>query len=147
VTFRLDGEQYIVVTALDAVWAFKIRGSIAPAPAPPSVPTVTGFVGVIEDTGEVSLGSAFSDLGLMGGARVESDPYGVEPQRIRIQAGEAVTFTNKTSMTHHPKALDGSWDAGEIKPGESKAMSMPRRGVTVYVCVEHPWTFGEITVE
>ena len=147
VSFSLDGEQYIAVAAQDAVWAFKIGGKIAPAPAPPAVPTVTGFVGVIEDTDKVSLGSTFSDLGLMGGARVESDPYGLEPQRIRIQAGTAVTFTNKTPMTHHPKALDGSWDAGEIKPGESKAVAMPKRGVSVYVCAEHPWTFGEITVE
>jgi quinohemoprotein ethanol dehydrogenase len=145
-SYRLDGEQYIAVTAQDAIWAFKMGGSIAPAPAAPAVPTVTGFVGVIEDTGEVALGSTFSDLGLMG-QRVEVDPYGLEPQRIRIRAGTAVTFTNKTLMPHHPKALDGTWDAGEIEPGESKSVQMPRRGVTVYVCADHPWTYGEITVE
>lgn len=146
VSYQLDGEQYIAVAALNAIWAFKVGGSIAPLPAPPAAPTVTGFVGLIEDVNEVTLGSTISDLGLMG-PRSMPDPYGLDPQRIRIQAGGTVTFTNKTDMAHHPKAVDGSWDAGEIEPGRSTKVKLPNRGVTVYICADHPWTFGEITVE
>jgi plastocyanin len=123
-----------------------VGGSIAPLPAPPAAPTVTGFVGLIEDVNEVSLGSTISDLGLMG-SRTVPDPYGLDPQRVRIQAGGTVTFTNKTDMAHHPKALDGSWDAGEITPGQSTMVKLPKPGVSVYICADHPWTFGEITVE
>jgi plastocyanin len=81
------------------------------------------------------------------GPRVQPDPYGLDPQRIRILAGGTVTFTNKTDIAHHPIATDASWDAGEIKPGESRAVKLPQRGVSVYICADHPWTFGEITVD
>jgi alcohol dehydrogenase (cytochrome c) len=146
VSYELDGEQYIAVAALNSIWAFKLGGTVAPLPAQPAPPTVTGFVGLIEDTNTVTLGSTISDPGLMG-PREEPDPYGLDPQRIRIHAGTAVTFTNKTDLVHHPVAADGSWDAGEIKPGESKTITLPKRGVSIYNCAEHPWTFGEITVE
>jgi alcohol dehydrogenase (cytochrome c) len=146
VSYQLDGEQYIAVAALNAIWAFKLGGSIAPLPAPTAAPTVTGFVGLIEDSNQVTLGTTISDLGLMG-PRSMPDPYGLDPQRIRTQAGGTVTFTNKTDMAHHPKAVDGSWDAGEIGPGQSTKVTLPHRGVSVYICADHPWTFGEITVE
>jgi hypothetical protein len=26
-------------------------------------------------------------------------------------------------------------------------VKIPSRGVSIYICADHPWTFGEITVE
>jgi quinohemoprotein ethanol dehydrogenase len=146
VSYELDAVQYVAVAALNSIWTFKLGGGIAPLPALPPAPTVTSFVGLIEDTNKVTLGSTLRDPGLMG-PRVEPDPDGLDPQRIRIAFGQEVTFTNKTTSVHHPRALDGTWDAGEIRPGETKTVHMPSRGVSVYVCSDHPWSMGEITVE
>jgi plastocyanin len=107
---------------------------------------VTGFNGLIEDTGQVGMGSTIRDGGLNGKHEVP-DPYGLRPQRVRIEAGKSITWTNNTTLSHSATATDGSWTTGEIKPGGTAAVKFVKPGTYVYICTEHPFTYGEITVE
>jgi PQQ-dependent dehydrogenase (methanol/ethanol family) len=146
VSYDVGGVQYVAIAARNTIWAFKLDGKMQPMPAPPAAPTVTTFVGIIEDADEVQLGSTYSDGGLMG-KRVEPDEFGLKPQRARIEAGGTIKFSNKTELTHTLRALDGSWQTGSIKPGENKQVQVQKAGTYIYVCDEHPWTYGELTVE
>jgi quinohemoprotein ethanol dehydrogenase len=146
VSYELDGIQYVAIAARNSIWAFKLDGKVEQKPAPRAAPTVTGFVGLIEDSNDVQLGSTYSDGGLTG-RRVETDEFGLKPQRVRIEAGSSLKFTNKTKLIHTPRALDGSWSVGAIEPGASAAVTLSKPGTFVYVCDEHPWTYGELTVE
>jgi plastocyanin len=146
VSYELEGKQYVAIAARNAIWSFSRDGKIDPQPAPPAAPTVTGFVGLIEDSDEVQLGSTYSDGGLMG-KRVEPDDFGLKPQRARIEAGASLKFTNKTQLAHTLRAIDGSWRSVTIKPGETAEVAFASAGTFTYVCEEHPWTYGEVTVE
>jgi plastocyanin len=146
VTYEVDGEQHIAIAAREAIWSLKLNGKLEELAPQPAAPTVTSFVGTIEDADQVVLGSTLSDGGL-NGKRTEPDPYGLEPQRARTEAGGTLKFINKTDLPHHLKALDGSWDTGVIKAGESRSIKFTQAGVTTYICVDHPWTYGEVTIE
>jgi alcohol dehydrogenase (cytochrome c) len=146
VSYDINGEQHLAIAARGAIWAFKLGGKVAQLPAAPSAPTVTGFVGIIEDSNEVQLGSTYSDGGLAG-KRVEPDEFGLKPQRARIEAGTSLKFVNKTESVHTLRALDKSWKAGPVQPGGEAQVELSTPGTFTYICEEHPWTYGEVTVE
>ena len=145
-SYQQQGTQYLALTTRDSLWTFKLGGTIQPRPQLPQPSTVTSFVGLIEDADHVGMGSTIRDGGL-NGKHEEPDPYGLRPQRVRIEAGKPITWTNNTDMPHSARARDGSWQTGEIKPGASASVTFAKPGTYVYICSEHPWTYGEITVE
>jgi len=73
--------------------------------------------------------------------------YDVNPSRAHVKAGTAVTWTNKSTLPHTIVARDGSWATGVIQPGASGTATIARAGTYEYICKEHPWSIGQLTVD
>ncbi len=61
--------------------------------------------------------------------------------------GAKVTWVNTGKEAHSAGAIDGSWSTGEIKPGGTATVTFGKPGVYLYQCKDHPWSYGEITIE
>ena len=58
-----------------------------------------------------------------------------------------MTWRNNGRMVHTVMAEDGSWTTGPLNEGEVGAKTFDKAGTYVYICKEHPWAYGQITVE
>jgi len=146
VVYEVDGEQYVAIATGgnqlqgsaygDAVWAFALKGQLPPLWPPPLPPTVAGPVGPIA-TGV--------DTIRIGANNVE---YGYAPARVRIKAGTTVTFTNVGDLPHTATSLEGGkWDTGALAKGGSTTISFTQPGNYYYICLPHPWMYGQVIVE
>jgi plastocyanin len=71
------------------------------------------------------------------------------PTVTRVDAGDAVTFTNKDGKAIH--AVGGPVGSfgdphGEIMPGESVSYRFDQEGTFPYVCIYHPGMAGAVVV-
>ena len=118
------------------MWAFALKGQLPPLWPPPLPPTVAGPVGPIA-TGV--------DTIRIGANNVE---YGYAPARVRIKAGTTVTFTNVGDLPHTATSLEGGkWDTGALAKGGSTTISFTQPGNYYYICLPHPWMYGQVIVE
>jgi len=147
ITYDVAGTQYVALTMNRRVWAFKLGGSIGPAPAPEAPPLVLPWSGRVDETGTVALG-AVTVFNIQSAGRREEwrNDYSVSPSRTRVAVGAPLTFTNTTTTTHTITAGDGSWTSGPVAPGGKATVTVTRPGVYEYRCIEHPWSMGELTV-
>src|SRR5437660_1704392 len=146
VFYEVDGEQYVAIATGgnqlqgsaygDAVWAFSLKGQLGPLWPPPPPQTVAGPTGPI---------IAGADTVRMGANNVE---YSFGPSRIRIKAGATVTFTNVGDLPHSATSMErGKWDTGVLVKGGSKAITFAQPGNYFYICLPHPWQYGQVIVE
>src|SRR6185295_2724276 len=100
-TYEVKGEQMIALANNRAVWAFKVGGTLPakPAPAPPVI--VREWTGRIEETAAIQLGAVRTFNIAAANKRIDwLNDYDVSPGRARVKSGSAVTFTNKSTMSH-----------------------------------------------
>jgi plastocyanin len=146
VIYEVDGEQYVAIATGgnqlqgsaygDAVWAFSLKGQLGPLWPPPPPATAAGPIGPI---------FANVDTVRMGAGNVE---YSFGPSRIRIKAGSTVTFINAGDLPHSATSMDrGKFDTGVLVKGESKAITFSQPGNYFYICLPHPWQYGQVIVE
>ena len=60
--------------------------------------------------------------------------------------GARVTVSNQDSTAHTATADAGSFDTGNIDPGESKSVTLTKAGRFPYHCDIHPFMHGVIVV-
>jgi alcohol dehydrogenase (cytochrome c) len=148
VTYELDGEQYVALTMNRLVWAFKLGGTVPARPAPDPPITELPFEGPVVDTDTIELQRVIVQNNQNTGRRDEwQDDYGLTPTRAAVTAGTRVTWTNPTELTHTIATRDGSWSTGPIAPGGTGSVLFDDRGTHEYVCTDHLWTIGQLTVE
>src|SRR5437867_4222192 len=146
VVYEVDGEQYIAIATGgnqlqgsaygDAVWAFSLKGQLNPLWPPPLPQTVAGPTGPIV---------AGVDTIKMGGNNVE---YGYVPARVRIKAGSTLTFVNVGDLPHTATAMEKrDWDTGALAKGGSTTVTFSQPGNYYYICLPHPWMYGQVVVE
>ena len=68
------------------------------------------------------------------------------PAELSVAAGTTVTFVNNDATAHTATADDGSWDAGQIAPGESATVTLDTAGTFAYHCMIHPSMKATLTV-
>jgi alcohol dehydrogenase (cytochrome c) len=140
ITYSLDGQQYVaiaaggVLTAVgsqngDAVWGFTLDGSLSPFAAPKPPPTEVGFTGALTATSSIKVME-----------------FSYDAARASVAAGSTVTWTNTGSQAHTATASDGSWDTGNIAPGQTAQVEFDTPGTFTYTCSPHPWMLGQIVV-
>lgn len=56
---------------------------------------------------------------------------------IDVQPGDTITWINYDIVPHTATAIDGSWDSGEIAPGDRKSLHLPPSLTRSYVCLYH----------
>lgn len=72
------------------------------------------------------------------------------PARVVVIIGQngTVTFSNKDAAVHTVTATDGSFNSGDIKPGDSWTYTFSTAGTFSYYCIYHSsWMKGTIVVE
>jgi plastocyanin len=78
---------------------------------------------------------------------VEIRDYAFDPTVQTIRVGTIVTWTNVDSVPHTVTALDGSFDSGNLDPGESYVHAFDQAGSFAYACSYHPGMTGTIVVQ
>jgi plastocyanin len=70
------------------------------------------------------------------------------PSSINVVIGvnNTVTFVNGDSVVHTVTAKGGSFDSGNINPGQSWTYTFTTPGIYTYHCIYHTWMTGTITV-
>jgi plastocyanin len=72
--------------------------------------------------------------------------YRFDPERIEIQAGQTVTWTNEDNFTHTVQ-VDGEEDH-EVERGENVSITFDEPGTYQYVCTLHRMDMeGEVIVK
>lgn len=144
-TFESGGEQYVATVVGGNMWAFKLGGTLAERPAPPSPPE-EDFAGPITDTTTIETTALSRDMGLTG-SHYLGDEYEFSPYRARVKAGTAVRWRNNGMVDHTIVAVDGSWTTGVLHPLDIGIVKFDKPGTYTYICKEHPWVYGQIIVE
>ncbi|MDE3088982.1 MAG: cupredoxin domain-containing protein [Chloroflexota bacterium] len=82
---------------------------------------------------------------------VQPDPgalsWTFDPQALTVRVGDTVTWTNMGSLVHTVTADDGSFDSGNLNPGDSWSFTFVKAGTFAFHCTPHPWMKGTITVQ
>jgi PQQ-dependent dehydrogenase (methanol/ethanol family) len=165
IAYEVDGEQYIAVYAGgtgipygnsaprgDYLWAFKVGGTVAPAPTPPP-PVVRRPV-----SGDPVEGSAVSNTVVIGrtydaatGQVSATESTGVSsmaPTHLRVPVGTTVTFVNPTGNAGSrgvTQFFEGLFDV-RLAPGESFAYTFTRKGEYFFNDPASPRSTGKVEV-
>ena len=144
--YEAGGKEYVAIAATNKIWSFALGGTVAPAAAAAAIPTESEFAGRVVSTDKVAMSAEIQSLGVIKPAKYK-DEYVFQPMRIKVKAGSSVTWTNDGKEAHSATAQDGSWTTGEVAPGKSATVKFDKPGKYTYICKDHPWSYGEITVE
>ena len=91
-------------------------------------------------------GSASAQDAGVGDAQVNVVDFAFEPSSVTIPAGATVTWTNTGSRPHTVTADDGSFDSGNLAPGESFTHTFTEAGSISYHCNYHPNMVATVVV-
>lgn len=94
----------------------------------------------------VSLIAPRNSAGAQDGATVSIVDFAFDPAQIDVAAGTTVTWTNNGSAPHTVTADDGSFDSGELAPGESFSFTFDTAGTFAYHCEIHPEMTAAVVV-
>ena len=70
--------------------------------------------------------------------------FSFQPKRIEIGQGTAVKWVNKGAESHTVTANDGSWDSGNMSPGDTFRKRFKQTGVFKFHCEIHPEMRGKV---
>ncbi|MEW2353995.1 PQQ-binding-like beta-propeller repeat protein [Spirillospora sp. NPDC029432] len=166
VTYEIDGEQYIAVLAGgnglpypdipkgDHLWAFKLGGTVAPAPTPtpPSkrnqIRTAPVAGSAVNNT--ITLGRVWdSGAGVPGGTENTVAQNAMSPQHLTVPVGTKVTFLNPEGNAHSHGAasfFERVFDTGRLSPGQSSSHTFTEAGEYFYNDPVFPQSTGKIVV-
>lgn len=146
-SYEVDGQQYIAIVEGTEVWAFRLGGSIPQRPAPNIPPAVNEpFAGPIQDVTQIETSFLNQEDVYLSGTRYYVDDYAFNPYRARVKAGTPVTFINNGHQAHTMVAQDGSWTTGTLQPRETATLTFDKPGTYVYICKDHPFSYGQLIV-
>jgi plastocyanin len=92
---------------------------------------------------EDATATAATQAASTGAVEIADFAYG--PQRITVDAGTEVTWTNSDDAAHTATADDGSFDTGDLDKGDARNVTFEKAGSFTYYCRFHP--FMKATVE
>ncbi|MDB5396610.1 MAG: quinonprotein alcohol dehydrogenase [Rhodospirillales bacterium] len=145
--YELGSQEYVAAMSAGTLWAFKLGGTVAPLPAPPTPPTESTFRGRVEATDHIKISAVLTDNRAIVKSIDYRDEYIFKPARAKVKAGGIVTWTNEGTLSHSATAADGSWTTGEIAPGQSATVKFDKPGTYTYSCTDHPWSYAQLVVE
>jgi plastocyanin len=64
-----------------------------------------------------------------------------------VPVGTTVTWTNLDSVAHTATADDGTFNSGNLNPGQSYSYQFDKSGSYTYNCTYHPGMQGTIVVK
>lgn len=69
------------------------------------------------------------------------------PNPLNIPRGTTVTWINNDTSTHDPVADGGTFDAGNIAPGNQAGFTFQNAGTFPYHCGRHPTMVATVNVQ
>lgn len=69
--------------------------------------------------------------------RVAIHRFLYQPATLTVAVGDTVLWTNRDIVPHTATAA-GSWDSGNIAPGDSALVTLTHAGAFAYACAYHP---------
>ena len=72
--------------------------------------------------------------------------WGFEPASLTIRAGDTVVWRNEGSTIHTATATAGSFDSGNLSPGDEFSYTFDTTGTFAFACTPHPWMTGAVVV-
>jgi len=139
----------------DNLWAFKLDGTVPPAPVPAPPPSrnpiTTPPVPGATASNTVTLGRIWNPAtSAPGGTENTVSPNAMAPQVLTVAAGTTVTFVNPASNTYHHGAasfFDNEFDTGTLAPGQSATHTFGTAGEYFYNDPASPQSTGQIIVQ
>lgn len=77
---------------------------------------------------------------------VEIADYDFSSRELTVQAGVAITWTNRDRVPHDATDAAGAWATGTLWQGESATIVFESPGAYEYLCTIHPDMKGTLTV-
>jgi quinohemoprotein ethanol dehydrogenase len=146
-SYEVDGRQFVAVIEGFEVWSFRLGGTFPPREAPKlPLANTDPFTGNIQDTNRIETSALDQEDLYNSGTRYYVDDYAFNPYRARVKVGAPVTFMNNGHQAHTIVAQDGSWTTGTLQPREDVTMTFDKPGAYVYICKEHPFSYGQLIV-
>lgn len=165
IMYEVDGQQYLAVYAGgtgipygdsaprgDFLWAFKVGGTVAPAPTPPPPvvrrPVSGGPVEGAVVANTVVIGRTYNPATGQIGATESTAVNAMGPTHLRIPAGATVTFTNHAGNAGArgvTQFFEGLFDV-RLEPGASYTHTFPDRGEFFFNDPASPRSTGKIEV-
>jgi plastocyanin len=160
ITYSIDGEQYVAVfaggnsvpynsPAGDALWAFKLGGTLPPA-ATPITPSIRQPI-----TAAAVAGSVVGNTVLLGRTSATSAESTVNqnamyPQNLVVPVGTTVTFVNPAGSTSNHCAdsfFQHEFDTGVLMPGQVFSHAFNTAGEYYYNDCVWPQITGKVVVQ
>ena len=123
-------------------------GTPEPTATPPPSPAEPG-----DATSPPPAADSSTTLSAAGKASVSADDNSsgdnfFAPSSITIGVGETVTWSNVGQVIHTVTANDGSFDSGDLDPGQGFSHTFTQSGTFAYYCVPHQFVGmkGTVTV-
>src|SRR5690606_21106898 len=80
------------------------------------------------------------------GSTVTIDNFALSPTTLTVGAGTTVTWVNNDTAAHTVTADDGSFDSGNLAPGDSFTHTFDSAGSFSYHCNYHPNMVATVVV-
>jgi len=100
----------------------------------------------INSTNSTSLSIVQVSIENGSGVNPNSPGYSLPEITVVIGINNTVKWVNYDSMPHTVTAVDGSFDSGNLDPGQSFVHTFNTPGTYVYVCIYHHWMEGTVIV-
>jgi plastocyanin len=139
---RLDLDQGLLMTVSDDLLASSTcPGAVATSVPPPTAsPTTSPSDSPTATTGTPTPGGG-------GLHAVTIANFAFDPPTLSVAAGTTVTWTNNDTSPHTVTADDGSFDSGNLNPGQSFTFTFAQGGTFAYHCNYHPNMKASIVVQ
>ncbi|HLG68480.1 MAG TPA: cupredoxin domain-containing protein [Acidimicrobiales bacterium] len=73
--------------------------------------------------------------------------FSFHPATFAVEPGATITVRNEDAVTHTFTAEGGSFNSGDIGPGQAKTVTAPsKKGTYPYLCQIHQFMTGVLTV-
>jgi plastocyanin len=123
------------------------QADLLPTAAPPMVTPTPEAMPLATDTPPAATVAAAPAGEADAQVGVEIKDYAFNPPTLTIAAGTTVTWTNNDAVPHTATASDGSFDSGNLNPGQSYSFTFSTPGSSPYVCQYHAGMTGTIVVQ
>ena len=98
------------------------------------------------NTGQAPASVAVS---IVNGAGTNTSSKGFSPNSMTVVLGvnNTVVWTNNDSSPHTVTSNGGSFDSGNMAPGQTYSFTFSEPGTYTYHCTYHPWMVGTVIVK
>jgi plastocyanin len=81
------------------------------------------------------------------GTNTSSVGFSLDTVKLVLGVNNSVIWTNRDNSPHTVTANDGSFESGNMAPGQTYTFTFTTPGVYTYHCTYHPWMTGTVIVK